>query len=356
MADQNGNTAYSLIQGLAEDPRRYDFFQALRILEAHYGHAKPRIGQSLSVADDPVRLGQPPDLAFPASTITAHVADHHADFGRLEVLFLGLFGPQGPLPSHLTEFAGERLRHFKDPTMARFADIFHHRMLSFFYRAWANAQPVANEIPSDNNPFRRWIASFYGLGLESLWAMDALPDMAKLYHAGVLSCQTHHAEGLMLMVSNVLHVPCTIREFVRHWLKIPKQEQTQLGRRPQTASLGISAILGEKTHDCQNRFRLILGPVSLETYQSLLPVGAKIRVLAAIIRNYEGGFLEWEVNLRLKHQEVPGLVLGGNQLLGWSSWLGSPPSKEWVDDLTLHQSTIDYWIKKSQTEPLGEVQ
>ena len=349
MASSDRDPTDALIEGLASNPERYDFYQALRIVESHFGCSKPRLGTSLSASDDPIRLGQPPDLAFAPTTISALKADNHADFGRLEVLFLGLFGPQGPLPNHLTEFAGERLRHFKDPTLARFSDVFHHRMLCFFYRAWASAQPSANEAPCDRNPYADWVASLFGLGFESLAHQDALKDTSKRYHAGLLACQTRHAEGLETLVTNVLGIPCHLLEFVPHWLEIPREEQTQLGASPRTGSLGQSAILGERTRDCQSRFHLILGPLPLKAYLALLPHGEKIRILDAIIQTYEGGFLEWGVNLRLKRDEVPPLQLNGQQCLGWSSWLGPPRQQDWVDDLTLNYTNLN----RTQDPSLG---
>ncbi len=53
------------------------------------------------------------------------------------VRFFGLFGPNGPLPIHLTEYAHERQLQAKDNTFVEFCNVFHHRLLSLFYRAWA---------------------------------------------------------------------------------------------------------------------------------------------------------------------------------------------------------------------------
>ena len=42
---------------------------------------------------------------------------------RMLVHFFGLFGPDGPLPLHLTEHARDRRRHHQDPHFLRFADM-----------------------------------------------------------------------------------------------------------------------------------------------------------------------------------------------------------------------------------------
>ena len=74
---------------------------------------------------------------------------------RLQVRLFGLLGPNGPLPLHLTEYARERLRHAGDPTLSRFLDLFHHRFLALFYRAWAQAQPTVNHDRPERRPLRR---------------------------------------------------------------------------------------------------------------------------------------------------------------------------------------------------------
>ena len=49
--------------------------------------------------------------------------------------FMGTTGPQGPLPHFYTTLILSRLRS-GDKTLRDFLDLFHHRMLSFFYQAW----------------------------------------------------------------------------------------------------------------------------------------------------------------------------------------------------------------------------
>ena len=53
--------AVAFFSALAEAPYQYDFYQTLRRLECLY-HEKPRWGQALRPVDEPVRLGQDPDL------------------------------------------------------------------------------------------------------------------------------------------------------------------------------------------------------------------------------------------------------------------------------------------------------
>ena len=121
----------ALLAPLAGEPRRFDFYAALRLIEAAYPD-NPRFGRSQRAADDPVRLAQAVTLAFEPAMIEK-LEWRGEKPPRMEVNFLGLSGPNGPLPLHLTEYIRDRLRNSADPTLARFLDVFHHRMLSLFY-------------------------------------------------------------------------------------------------------------------------------------------------------------------------------------------------------------------------------
>ena len=58
----------SRLDALEGSPQTHHLFQALRLIEAAYD-TNPRLGRSRRPAQDPVRLGQEPELAFPTSTI-----------------------------------------------------------------------------------------------------------------------------------------------------------------------------------------------------------------------------------------------------------------------------------------------
>ena len=190
-------------------------------------------------------------LAFPASTLSAYQGAAPGMPARMDINFMGLFGPHGPLPLHLTEYARERLLHHKDPSFSRFLDIFHHRMVSLFYRAWAtNQQAVSYDRPEEDR-YGDYVGSFVGVGTESYGQRDAVPDSAKLHYAGRLSCPTRHAEGLEAIIGEFFDVKAKIQQLVGHWVNLPADSQCQLGRTPWTATLGRTAVLGGRIWDSQ---------------------------------------------------------------------------------------------------------
>ena len=341
MAGEDREQAHALavLQALEQSPYEFDFFHAVRCLENVF-RDKPRIGESLRPGDDPVRLGQEPSLAFAPSTVASFEPGEGGRPPRLAVFFLGLFGPNGPLPLHLTEYARDRMRNSSDPTFARFADIFHHRMLSLFYRAWANARPAVNFDRPEADRFALYVGALLGLGQPSLRDRDEFPDLAKLYDSGHLACQSRPAGGLEAMLEEFFGLPVSLEEFVGQWLELPASDRGGLGLSPGESALGRSITIGSRAWDCQSKFRIRFGPLRLREYEDLLPGGGSLRRLEALVRNYVGDMLDWDLTLILRKEEVPALRLGGPGRLGWTSWLTARPPADDPSDLTLNPMAV----------------
>jgi type VI secretion system protein ImpH len=235
---------------------------------------------------------------------------------------------------HLTEYARERV-NAGDWTFVRFLDVFHHRMLSLFYRVWADAQPTAQFDRPDTDRFAAYIGSLAGIGMPTLQSRDAMPDLAKLGFAGRFVCQSRHAEGLQAMLGAFFELPMQIAEFVGQWLPLPDDCRCELRQGGGMAQLGFSATIGERVWDCQTKFRIVAGPMDLADYQRLLPGGESLERLMAVVKNYVGLELDWDLHLLLKQPEIPQTQLGTLGQLGWTTWLVSQPPREDADDLIL---------------------
>ena len=340
MASENREAAHvlELFEALRRTPYAFHFFQALRRLECLH-RDRPRLGKSLRLTDDPIRLAQEPSLAFAPATLAAFDPGGENRPPRLYEYFLGLFGPNGPLPTHLTEYARGRLRNEGDRTFVGFADIFHHRMLCLFYRAWADAEPTVSFDRPETDRFNVYVGAQLGLGTPALWDRDAAPDLAKFHYAGRLAGQTRNPEGLEAILGDFFKLPVAVETFVGHWLPLDEVSRCRLGEAPATGLLGITTVIGERAWDCQYKFRILMGPMTLAEFQRFLPGADSLRRLVAWVRNYVGEELLWDVNLILKKEEVPPLVLGAETRLGWTSWLSSQPLARDADDLKLDAVT-----------------
>lgn len=336
MAGPDGQTTDSLIAELAEKPYAFDFYAAVRLLQRCFPR-QPRIGHSWSPAQDPVRFAQSPALDFAPSTLEPM---RSKDPSRPPVLYsrhFGLFGPNGPLPLCLTEYARERILHHGDVTFPAFCNVFHHRLLSFFFRAWANAQKTVDfDRPGDQH-WSHFVGSLIGLGMDSLLERDSVPDRAKLYFAGRLVQQNRNAEGLEAIVQDFFGVRTEVQTFVGRWLKLPPGSTCRLGDSPATGVLGVTIIVGSRFWTCQLHFRLRMGPMNLAEYERLLPIGDSFHRLCDWIRQYSGEHFSWDVILVLTRDEVPVIQIGKAGRLGWTTWLKTKPFEQDAEDLILQQ-------------------
>jgi len=332
---------------------RYEFFEALRRLECAHPD-KPRVGKSKKLVDDPLRLSQEPSLAFASSTIASFRGGRDGKPARMFVYFLGLFGPNGPLPLHLTEYARNRQRDYGDTTFRSFLDLFHHRILGLFYRAWADGRPTVNFDRPRADRFAMYVGSLVGMATPALRDRDAVSDLAKLHHAGNLSGQTKHAEGLRGMLEQFFEIRVIIDEFVGVWLDLPLSSRWLLGRSRETGTLGRSTVLGPRVWDRQQKFRIVFGPLKMRDYERLIPSHESVRRLAALVRNYTGDSLYWEVGLVLQKENVPRLVLGGTERLGWTTWLINRTPRQDMRDLTLSPESCTSGRRESAGEKAEE--
>ncbi len=318
-----------VFDALAREPWAFDFFALLRQIEGLFSNS-PRLGAALRPSAEPVRLGQDPELDFaPAAVMSFRTSARTPP--RIGVRFLGLFGPMGPLPLHITEYARDRLRNHGDATFAAFADIFHHRTLLLFYRAWAQAQPAVQADRANDDQFAKWVGALFGQGPAPLRQADSVPDAAKRHVSGHLARPTRNAEAVAKVLRQYFSVPIRVESYVGHWMALRPEDRSRLGGAAgrRTAALGVSAVAGAKVWDRQYKVRLHIGPLTHAEYRQFLPGQRSLVELRDWMRQLLGFEMLWDVRLVLKGAEVPRLSAGAAQqpkpapacALGWDTWL-----------------------------------
>ena len=323
-------------QQLEADPYRYGLYHVLRWLDARSNTRRP-LGRDSLPSREPVRLRQEPSMAFAPSTICDVDRDKDGP-PVVSILSYGLFGPNGPLPLHLTEYVRERIVHHRDHTLSAFADIFHHRLIALFYRAWADAQStVSLDRPEEN--FSRHIASLINQGHESLKQRDSIMDHAKYFFAGHLVRQTRNPEGIIQILKTFFNIQVSLKEFVPQWIALHPSQQLGLNG---SMGLGQDTILGSSVRDAQHKFRLSLGPLTRQQFDEFMPGTRKAKQLTHWLRHYVGIELNWDAILVLKKDDVKGIRLGQKAPLGLGSWMGNRP--EAAGDA--HDLIIDYELRE----------
>jgi len=320
-----------LNQELLDEPYRFEFFQAVRLLEKNFPE-RQSVGREASATPEIVRFRSRLALDFPASEIheIIETTDETNDEQKLEMFvnFMGMIGVSGVMPVHYTELAMER-RRYRDTAMWSFMDIFTHRAVSIFFRAWEKYRfPVGYERGKDD--FTDFLFDFVGLGTNGVRGRMALADESLLPYGGLIAQKPHSAIALGNILGDYFSVKAKIEQFFGQWLELDTESITTLGQA--NSSLGTSAIIGTRIWEQQSKFRVRLGAMSFKEFQDFLPSGAAHKSLKSIIRFMVGLEFDFDVQLVLKAKQVPGTILTTRAkrrpMLGWTSFLKTKPFKK----------------------------
>lgn len=362
MAVSSGRTDPTVAKLLFEEGYRFEFFQAVRLL-ARLDPARRNVGAEGPPSDEIVRFGAYVSLNFPPSEIYDLAPSKSPEQPpRMSVAFLGLIGPSGALPRYYTEIVLERARR-KDHTLREFLDLFNHRLISLFYRAWEKYRVLVGyeraglraiesrsrgpeayrDFVTQQRPkidrFSQCLLDLSGTGAPALRysalrrnelsSRRAIADEALRYYAGLLAQRHRSALGLESLLGDYFDAPVGVRQFCGQWLLLARENQSCFapGGFGGNMRLGVETVVGERVWDAQSKFRVRVGPLSYRQFQNHLPSGAAYRSVLHLTRLYAGQQFDFDVQLVLQAAEVPRCELAGGKVrgvrLGWDSWLHS---------------------------------
>jgi type VI secretion system protein ImpH len=140
---------------------------------------------------------------------------------------------------------------------------------------------------------------------------------------------------LRVLLERFFELPAELQEFRGGWMRLPEQARLRLGETEETGLLGQNTLIGASVWGCQQRFRIVLGPLPLSGFRRVLPGTDSLRRLVALVRNYIGDEKDWDLQLVLRRDEVPSVRLGDGSYLGWTSWLGGHDHLHDANDVVL---------------------
>lgn len=313
---------------LRKDPWSFEFFQAVRLLESIHPDREP-VGRFSVPSREIAKFRAYPSTVFPASEIQS-LKDSAGGQADLEVNFMGLFGPIGVLPLYYTELIAERAR-IRDTALIDFLNIFNHRMISLFYRAWEKYRfPVAYGR-GDIDQVGHRLMDFIGLGTPGLESRQKVADEALIHYAGLLSQQPRCSANLETLLADYFEIPVEVEQFVGAWYKLDESTQFCMEDSGDVSEqLGLGAVVGDEVWDTQGRVRIKLGPLRIERYLDFLPSGTAYAPLRAMVNFYGGAEVDFEAQLILDHRDVPPCEIGAEgataPTLGWLTWARTAPT------------------------------
>ncbi|MBN8429899.1 type VI secretion system baseplate subunit TssG [Microbulbifer salipaludis] len=386
MASTRRRQSVSVIQKLCGEPYRFEFFQAVRNLEhavliEKNGEDSDDVAVSNVFAREPVAGAAPPvreavrfkaqsSLSFvaadvirieerklsapvsaqgwvnnernegPRDSLNTEESDPEKQWS-MEVGFSGLVGSQGVMPYYLTEVLHRELRE-KSTALRDFLDIFHHRNISLFYRAWqkyrlpVNYESAKRRKAREPDLFSQALASIAGLGTSELQYRIPIPDDVLYGMAGHLGRQQCSAAALESMVRQYFGLKVTIEQFQGQWDDLPEDVLTRLPG-PQyplgvNNRLGTDTILGTQCFQAQNKFRLLIEPLDYSDHMAIAPGSEKLEALKSFIQLSAGIEMDFEISATLNTNQVSPVQLTGDDslqpLLGWNTHMAGDQDQD----------------------------
>lgn len=299
-----------------ETPWESSFLGLMRTISARTA-TQPVPGTARRPSQERHRIGQTAQMVFsPREIASLEMQDSRV---HIRLFGLGVWGAQGAMPLHLSELVWSRSEQ-QDHALREFVDLFHHRALSLFWRAWFVSQDTASLDRPEEEIFSFYVASLIGMDPTEIRG-GRLPVHARLASSAHLIREARNPDGLVGALHYYFDIPVTLQEFATHWIRLPADEMSQLGKDDSALLLGDGAVLGETLQDRQHKFRLVLGPLTLSQYQRFSPWGEDLPVLCEWVRNFVGYEYAWDVQLILQARHVPRATMNGEHQLGYASWL-----------------------------------
>jgi type VI secretion system protein ImpH len=322
---------------LTEEACMFGFFQAVTLLQRLSAAASPVGGFSNPEAES-VHFRVNPRLGFPASEIQTLEPSENGP-PEMTVNFMGLTGPSGVLPYTYSELILERSRA-KDHTLAEFLDIFNHRAISLFYRAWQKPRFPVTYSNGTSDHFTHYLLDLIGLGTDGLRDRQEIEDEALLHYTALLGMQARSATALEQIIQDYFEVPVEVQQFTGGWYGLDAPTQCEMNDEDSAScQIGFGAVVGDEVWDRQARVRIRLGPLTIERYCDFLPEGNSYGALRALTRFFSNQCVEFEVQLVLDRAQAPATELDFDAAnparLGWVSWVKNMPLGSDPDDTIL---------------------
>lgn len=351
MAAARGRRTAPLIDALFAEPERFEFRQAVRLIEQHARRLRRQraesdltVRPSAAQSDAVVRFKAATGLAFPVAEIEQLGREGPKGPAIFRVTFLGLNGPSGVMPRYYSELVLRSIKQ-KSYALRDLLDLLNHRAIALHLAASRKYRlPASIEAaPAPGaDPLTAAIFALIGFGTAGLRDRLAVEDSTLLYYAHFFAQTRRSAVGLELVLADYLGLDTRVEQFSGRWTMLADEDRSRLGG--EFAALGRDAVAGSRVWDVEGSFRIRIGPLTYAQFAQLMPGSALMGEVAALVRSYVGPSLAYDIALDLKGECVPQCRLEseGDFLprLGWNTWLAAPSHPPVVSDAVMRNATI----------------
>jgi len=325
MAPQVRRSGASLAEALIHEPYRFDFFEAVRILEQLHPDRAP-VGSGASPSDEPLRFRAHDELGFPPSDIVTVEGPPEDRPVEMSVSFMSLAGPHGPLPAPYAELIQDQARA-GNTALRDFLDLLVHRLIALRYRGRKRHHVGLESGAPGESPVARYLRAIGGLGTEAAQGRLSVSDDTLLRYASLLNQNPSSAHGLSVMLGDYFDAAVNVSPLTGRWIDLDPHQHTRIGVSGQNQALGESTVLGDRAWDQQAGLTVEVGVSAFNEYLDFLPKGRAHRELVDLSTLYLGRTTGLDIALTLDAEETPSATLGTllGARLGEDAWMGTPP-------------------------------
>lgn len=324
MGDELAHRTRELLELLQREGNQFNFFRAVSLLERLHRGAAP-VGEVGPPQKEAIRFRHDPSLTFASSDIVriARATRGGLAFTEITTSFLGLFGASSPLSTAMAE----DVLQDEAGTLQNFYDIFHHRLIALFYRAWKKSRIYATHRTDGQDRLTRRALAFVGVDAFGAAPHLGLPPIDLLGLAPLLGVRTRSARTLEIVLNRVFPgIDVGVNSFIERRVLLSDDQRARLGI--QNGTLGTNLTIGRAVLDRSGRFGVQIGPVDYSLFEALLPGGEHHTKLREVVQQFTRGVLEAEVEVLLNEDQTPRFKLGSNgSKLGITTTLRSPEGK-----------------------------
>ena len=324
----------TLVERIASDPAKFEFFQLVQILTRYCLDSTTEHDHDNSLSEC-ITFRSVPSFEHPHSPVTGIniEADGPKKSATIEVTLKGLLGAQSVLPDFYTRLAIQRKRA-GDNALNAFFDLFYNRLVAQYYHAWkkyrisAVRKSLGTREKEDSDLLTSTFMELLGLGKQES-ARLGFSALHAVFFAGLFLKGQPTANGLESILSHIFSVPVAVQQFAGRWMYLKEADQSRVGSNANTSAhsvLGQTLVIGSRLWDVRSKFRIRIGPLSMEDFAKFIPGGSASQQINSLTRFYAGAEFDFEVELQLKRTEVPEWRLGTDPhsgRLGWTCWTAS---------------------------------
>ncbi|TFW31773.1 type VI secretion system baseplate subunit TssG [Massilia horti] len=349
MPTPNRRFESSLIERLFAEPYRFQFAQAVRLLELWLGKA----GASGETLQRTIRFRNSTSLAFPPSELEAVQVededDQHAQATLIAALaagrggavwitptFIGLLGSHGALPLHYTESIVAQATELHGDGARAFFDMMSSRTVALFHRAYWAYRVHHNATPDGADRFLPLQLALAGspecLSTQQR-ASTRVPADVRAYYSAVLRHRPVSAALIERVLSDYFQLQVAVEQCAGRWDELPPDRRTRLGVANTFMKRG--AILGSRCWRRDLTLRLRLGPLAPQQYEDFLPGREGTLALAEMVALLNLPNLRIDVTAILRAEGALPARIGADACgrLGWDAFLLTTPESRDRPDL-----------------------